>query len=412
MRNKKTKIKKAVILIALVSLILSQSGCWSYHELNSFSFVVALGIDKGSQEGRFKFIEQLAMPGGLKSGGGAKGGGGDAFWNVENEGDTMFSTIRDITRIIQRKPFFGHNKIIVIGKEAAKEGILRYLDLMARDTEPRITTWIVVAKDKASEILNLRPHLDKIPADKIEKVLEGHTHTSQFHNIQIKEFLEDMLSKSKASVVPIIELIKQEDITKEAGRESSGGDKGDEDAKDTVAKINKSAVFKDYKMVGELDNIQARGYSFITNNVKSGIVVITDPESKDKIDLEITNAKGGIKPVIKGDEISIKVNVKVNTSLGGQGNKTSHGKSEELKKLEKELEKEVKDEIESSIKAAKEMKADIFGFANAVYRKNPKKWKDIEEKWDDMFKDLKVEVNVEAKILGTAAIKSLALPKG
>ena len=408
------KIKKTFILTALISILMSQSGCWSYRELNSYSFVVALGIDKGSTEGKFKLIEQLAMPGGLKSGGAKGSGGGDAFWNIEAEGDTMFSTIRDITRTIQRKPFFGHNKVMIFSKDVAKEGILKYLDIMARDTEPRISTWMVIAKDKSSEIMNMKPHLDKIPADKIEKVLEGHGNTSEFHNIQMKEFLEDMLSKSKASVVPIIELIEQEDIKKEVGREatSGGGGKSEENTKDKVARINKSAVFKDFKMVGELDNIQGRGYSFVTNNVTSGIIVINDKDSKDKIDIEINSAKSVMKPVIKGDDISIQVKVKVKTTLAAQTKSSNHSKPDELEKLEKELKAEIKDEIEASIKTAKEMKADIFGFANLVYKKNPKKWKEIEGKWDEVFKDLKVEVNVEAKILGTSLIKSLAVPKG
>ena len=44
------------------------------------------------------------------------------------------------------------------------------------------------------------------------------------------------------------------------------------------------------------------------------------------------------------------------------------------------------------------MKADIVGFAEEFYRKYPKQWKKIENRWDELFSEVEVNINVEAHI--------------
>ncbi len=414
MNNKKWKLKKAAVTALSALLMLSLSGCWSYQELNNYSYVVGLGIDKGSSPGKVRIIEQLAVPSALKKGGGKDSGGGgtESFWNVESDGDTVFATIRDITRKVQRKPFYGHNRVLVFGSEVAREGIFTYIDFFVRDSEPRATTWMVVAKNKADEILHHKPHLEKIPADKIEKILESHVYTSSYHNIQIREFVENMLSEGQAAVVPIIEIYEQKIVPSESKEEKGGSSRGDSEKKkpDTVLMINNCAVFKDYKMVGQIDNIQARSYSFVTNNAKGGIIVVDSPDGKEKLDIEFFGVKSKVKPVIKDGVPSISVTVKIRCGLGDQQSKKNYGTPEMLKKIGEKVNAEMKKEIMDCISKSKEMKADIFGFGNEIYRKSPKTWKKLKSNWDEEYKKLDVKVKVEANVEGTATIRSIAKP--
>jgi spore germination protein KC len=421
----KGKFHRLVSVLLILPLFLNLSGCWSYRELNNYSFLVALGVDKGKAPGTFMLIEQLAIPSNMKAGGGQSGGGGadSAFWNVESEGETVFSTVRDLTRKVQRKPFYGHNSILLFGREIAEEGIFKYIDFIVRDTEPRISTLMVVAKDKAAEILAQKPHLEKTTASKIEKALEGHIFSSYFQQIQVKDFVEDMLAENKAAVVPIVELVDLE-VTEEKGGGGKGGGKGQTDSQsgsqspdkgqkseasqNRVLVINRSAVFKQYKMVGDLDNIQSRGFCFATNKASGGIIVIDSPDGKGKIEIEFNKVKAKIKPVLKGDKPSIIIEVKMLGGIAAQESEKNNATPEKLKKISEKVNEAVKNEIMSSVNKAKEIDADIFGFGNEIYRKNPKVWKKLKKNWDEELKKLDVKVKVETKLGGTASIRSIA----
>lgn len=426
-------LKRAASLMLSLLLILNLSGCWSYHELNSYSFVVAMGVDK-ADDGKFLLTEQVAIPSSMKGGSSSKGGGSsgqDAFWNVENRGETVFATVRDNTRKVQRRPFFSHNKLIIFGMAVAKEDVFKYIDFIARDSEPRLTTWICVANEKASDLLKQQPHLEKTPADKIEKVLEGNKFTSEYHNIQVREFLDNMLSESKAAVVPIIELETQGEEEKGGKKEDSKGDQssggkdsgskggGGSDSKATqeggtndksVIVVNNSAVFKDFKMVGQMDNIQTRGYSFVTDNAKGGIITINSPKGDDRIDIEFHTAKSSFKMAVKGDEVTANVKIKMTAGIADQETAANYATSEEMEKLEKIINNAVKDEVMASVKKAKELDADIFLFGDRIYKQSPKTWNKLKDNWDETFKNIKVEVSVETALLGAATIKNMAKP--
>ena len=73
-----------------------------------------------------------------------------------------------------------------------------------------------------------------------------------------------------------------------------------------------------------------------------------------------------------------------------------------LLKVESALEKEIKKEIEESIQRAQKKKADIFGFGEALYRSEPKKWHQIKNHWTDKyFPNLQVNVTVDVFIRRT-----------
>jgi spore germination protein KC len=71
------------------------------------------------------------------------------------------------------------------------------------------------------------------------------------------------------------------------------------------------------------------------------------------------------------------------------------------------MEAKLADNVRSEIKAAlkkgqKELKTDIFGFGFALYRKYPRLWhKEYEKKWQDLFPDVTINIDVRAKILNT-----------
>ncbi|MGF7186370.1 Ger(x)C family germination protein [Desulfitispora alkaliphila] len=130
--------KKHIILVLLITLIFI-TGCWNRVELSERALVMGTGIDKG-EEGTVKVTIQVLQP--IKKGVPAAGIGGDgsenAVWVVTSTGETLFDAARNFVKQSGRTLFWQYNEIIVIGEEAAREGILPLLDFFVRDHELRL----------------------------------------------------------------------------------------------------------------------------------------------------------------------------------------------------------------------------------------------------------------------------------
>lgn len=110
--------------IIIILLTISLSGCWNRRELDELGIVMGMGVDRQEKSGKVQITEQIVKPGEIKTSkkeGG--GGGGEAFWNIVYSGDTVFSTLRGITSISNRKMFSPHNQVLIFGLSAVEGGV-------------------------------------------------------------------------------------------------------------------------------------------------------------------------------------------------------------------------------------------------------------------------------------------------
>ena len=60
--------------------------------------------------------------------------------------------------------------------------------------------------------------------------------------------------------------------------------------------------------------------------------------------------------------------------------------------------------IRRSLRKSQEWGADIFGIGREIHRRFPKEWKRIKADWDDIYRDLEVQIMVENKIVITGLV--------
>ncbi len=169
-----------------------------------------------------------------------------------------------------------------------------------------------------------------------------------------------------------------------------------------------TAVFKNYRLVYWLDAYETRGLLFVTRKVKSGIIEVKCPEEKNKIiAFEIIRAGSKIKPEIRDGELTITVEIREEGNVGeDQFASIDLTVPENISRLEKIKADAIKKEVEGVIRKAQQFNTDIFGFGEAVYRKYPREWKEMEKKWDEIFPLLEVQVKVESRIRRTGLISN------
>lgn len=376
--------KIALGLILILSLL--QTGCWDAREIDELAFVLSIGLDKTDYG--FKVTAQIASPETYSK---TPSGSGltqknKPFWIVTSTGKTIFEAIRNMASISSRHIFWSHIKVIVISEQLASSNTLEIFDFFSRNPELRLRTLIAVTPEDAGKVLDMVPVMEKDPAIYLEKVIKNKNLTGKSYDIMLKDFLEDYLDPYVGPVTSriIIDKSKSEPILKTSG----------------------AYVFDHNKVSTVLSEEQTRGLLWIKNKMNASIMVVNCPYDDMPIALEIKNSKSSIKSYLDGEVPHFSINLKVDATITEQSCLTNFNDIGKLNKLEESLEKSICKDIQSTILTAKDIQIDFPGLSFTLHRQHRKEWNQISSKWDQLFKDSKV--NIAAKV--TIHHVSLAKP--
>lgn len=373
----KKHIKKCfkVSICILMSLILTS--CWSSHEINKLAIVMGIGIDKDRNPDAVDVSVQLAKI--VRGGDSQKGGkiGSNDYLNVQKRGESISEAVKEVNRQVNRQLFFSHNQVIIFGKDTAEEGVEKYIDFFLRYRETRLLVWVLVAKGSAGDIFKSEPEMESTPGRNIGELVKNEENISQIPAISLKDFATRLMSKTTAPVAPVIE------ISKDGNR---------------AVQLSETAVFKRDKMAGTLNKKETRGLLWGINKVRDGNIVITIPNKKENVTIETTNSKCRISPKIKDDKISMEIKIKQEGNLQEQNSSEDLVNPKAFEKLQKLEEEAIRGEVEAALKKSRELNADIFGFGDIIYQHYPKKWEAIEKDWNKKFKNIQIDISVDAKL--------------
>lgn len=373
-------VSKNIALITVVFIIMiSTSGCWNYRDVNEVSIAAGLAIDKNPENNKYIVTAELLRP----------SGGKDIKMEssiISSEGSTLFEGIRNFIMKAGKRIYWSHAKVVVISWDIAQEGVVKILDFIERDAEMRADIWLLVSKEKtAREILEGKDTVHEAIAFHIDDQFKNEKSISKYPAVELYEFISNLSAEGISPVLPTASMVKTI--------------KGE-----IVPDVHGTAVFRKDKMVGLLDAIETRSMLFVKNELKGGVITelnVTD-ESTD-VTLEIGKSKTKLKPVIKDEELLMKIDVEIDATIGEINSNEDVIAEEGREKLIKKAQESIKKQIEDVIrKVQEEYKSDIFGFGSTIHQEMPALWEKIKTEWGDMFVSLDTEVNVKLNIKGSA----------
>ncbi|MDD2587222.1 MAG: Ger(x)C family spore germination protein [Syntrophomonadaceae bacterium] len=379
MLYKIAKYKKLLSLLIIIFLGVTLTGCWDHRELDQLAIVAGLAFDK-HPENKVWLTTQIINPGAAGSSASDGGGGGEIpYWNLSSIGENVFDAVRNANHDSPRRLFFAHNYTVIMSEELARSGIQNYFDWYMRDAETRSTVWVLISEKNARDVLSTQPKLAKIPGLYINELFTNTAAVSMSPKVNMKDFVQRVLSDTTAPIAPLVHVMKH-------GQEKSPGLIG-------------TAVFnKELKMVGKLNGIETRGMLWVLGEVKSGIITVKAPNFKENAALEILNAKSSIKPLIEGNNIKIIIKVRVESNLGEINSPVDLMLPQTWDTLSNYQAAAIRKEIQLALKKSHELNADIFGFGDMIYKKYPREWKEMKDRWEDIYPGLEVEIIVESKL--------------
>lgn len=382
-------------------------GCWNRREINELAMVSAAGIDYVN--GRYRVTVEIFRP--SLPGGGQAGGGTPGRQSIiaTGEGPSVFGAIRDLALKVPRRVYFGHGNVVVIGEDLARKGIEEVIDFWDRDPEARRGSFFLVCRGQAADLVTR-------PQTGIERSLgreiSGLAKTSRFAGYSyvstLHHFLITMASGSTAPTLAMVEISPQLQpppppggVT--AGGGSSGGTEGtikDQPVLTKTVRVSGVGVFRQDQMIGELSERETRGMMWVRGlaGVNNTLLVQCPVPNPIPVTLEIKRARSKVQVKVDAGRLRAKVKIKA------EGNLADQGCAEDLTvwnlwgNLEQQAADVMREEIVAAVRRARELRADVFGFGEALHRSQPKAWAQVKENWEDEFSLLPVEVEVEFKL--------------
>lgn len=383
-------MKKLLIAIIISIMMISSTGCenliGSHEDIENLELMNVIGVDKQKNIVKLIGVSQAA-----KSPGGGRGAPEIEPVIQISEGDTIFNATRLMHTYSTKKPFWGLAEQIIIGEDAARTSLPEIIDFFTRDHELRLNMDVFIVKgNSAEDIIKSSSSGKSFIGNTLKSLTKSVGDASMSTEVKLYELANMLDSKTSCPYLPCLQIV---DGLKQSGSEPNAS-----------LKLMGLAVFKDDKLLYYLDGNETRGFNFIIGKVKSGPIVVKDPTGQE-VSLEIITSNAKIKTYINDEIPSADINIKVSSNITEQRSAQNLILEEPLNFLKSQQDNVIKSEVSNVIKLAQERNTDIFGFGDTIFHQHPGEWKKIEDKWEETFPDMKINVNVESKINRTYNIE-------
>lgn len=376
---------KRISAIFIILPIICLNGCVDSRELNTLAITVCIGIDK--VENGYLLTQQIVNPKAIAS---KKATNEAPVILYSDTGEDLFEAFRKLTVQCPRKIYASHLRMVVFGEAVAKEGLQGIIDFLARDHEFRTDFYFIIAKDTtANKVLSLLTPLETIPGIALYDSLRASMAAwAPTNTIRIIELVNAIIADGKnpvlagAEIVPSIVNSNSTDALKKTNDIER-------------LKYTSLGAFKEDKLVGWLNEDEAKGYNYIVGNVKSTVGYANYGDDV-KLTFQVTKAKSTIKAHLVNGKPAIDVQINAKQNIGAVEGDFDVSSEENKKILNDISEKEIKLMCMKAVNMAQnELKTDIFGFGEAIHRRYPRLWEKIKDDWNDEFVRLPVNITVK-----------------
>lgn len=369
-----------VIFLSTV-LMVTCSGCWSYHEIESLSVVTGIALDTGQNGYKYHMTFEILNLSDSEKQSSAKS------LILETDGDTLFQAVRSALKQNNHKLYFSNCKIIIVSSALAQQGLKHILDLFLRDGEARITMQLFISKEKtAGEILKSEMTNGELTAFQLNNMLDSSTRNlSVCPNVKLYQ-INNMLNTDGIDLtLPTLTLKKEE--------------------QNSTVLLDGTAVFRSDKLIGFMNDIDSLYFLFTKDEIEGGILVTgEEPDSKD-VSLEIQQSKTSVQPTVQNEQVSVNLDITMTAAFAEQMSKTDLVSKVGVNGIAKFAEKTLQENVERVIQTTQSrFGSDIFGFGLKIYQDKPSQWKKLKPKWNKLFPKIKYKVNAHVKITNTALI--------
>lgn len=372
--------KAGIYLILMAALLLN--GCWDRTEINDLALITAVAIDQAKDQ-TIELSVQMVIP--RQIGGGqsiGEGSSGDQYTIVRTEyGSNIADALSKLQSVVPRKIFWGQCKVFIFGEALAKDGIQESMDFLVRHPQTRERANVYVSKGKAAKILFLSPPMERSSAE----VLRELSNLAIGIRVTLNELNLMLSEEPQTAILPYVHILPAEKGLKEL---------------QTIPYLIGAAIFQNDKMIGQISEKTTRGVLWLRDEIQEYTATFQSEKIKGSVSLKPVKATVKFIPIIEHNKWKLTILVLTKGDIIQNGTFLNPIGPNIVYEFEQAFEKDVKDRIELALREVQHnMKTDVFHFAKAFYRKYPKQWLQVKDRWNTLFPQIEVDIVVKAIIV-------------
>ena len=382
------------IILSLI-ILFCLTGCWNYKELNDYSIVSGVAIDKDGDE----YQASVLISNSPKSDSGDSSSSQSQVVVYDGKGDSIFSSLKQIGLISPKELYFGSFSVLVISEEVAKNGVDSIIDFFVRYPNARKNFYVVLSKDtKAKDTLKIMSPLSSFPSQKITDNVKSTTELQGIiSSINFNDLLSTILSDGTEATINCIEV---------EGDKNKGSSQKNLETSEPKAytKLGNLGIFKNYKLVDWANRDESLGINMINGKISEmfldleyndGYVVIDSTSFSSKVDVELKDNKPVVNINISGETRIIEVKGKIDLE-----------NSKVIEKLQEKANKKIKKRINQAIDLAIKNKTDILGFGQKFYQKYPEYFNSVKDNWNSNLDQIEIKIKSDLMLKNKVSSKN------
>ena len=286
----------------------------------------------------------------------------------------------------------GQLRVALYGEDLAKDGLINLADTLSRDHSISDLTFLAIVEGNAGALLKHKYAQFSDAGQYVYKEIEQNIKGEVILSPTLHETLHDYYSVGVDPLLPLLKL--EDDLINITGMALLKGDQ-------MVGRISPKDSFY-VKLVS--DRFKAGNFEITFENGESEPLMPSQSPSTDiAVALDTIRSKSDIN-LIDPKSLKFDLNIKINARLQEINRNVDLKKNENISLIEKKLSNKITNEIEDLIDYSQSKSSDVFGFGE-VYRTKATHSEMTDEEWHDLFKDIKVNVNIDFVIIRTGVVE-------
>ena len=394
-------IKRFFILITMLIFLVAFSGSYSALSIDNLSTVVAIAIDS-SNTNKLRMSFQFTNASSVSESGSSEQSP-SIIYSVDCS--SISNGINLMNTYIGKELNLSHCKVIAFAEELAVHGIAEEVYTLFNNAQIRPSTNIVITKCSAKYYLeNSKPLAENLLTKHYEIFANSSKSTGYTVNATLGNFFSSLVCSSCESYA-ILGGVSSEDNETTTGIDSQKDSSNKSNSSSLTGRTSSEniglAVFKDDKLVGELNSIETLSFLATRNEISSFLVSVPNPnDSNSYIDIYLT-------PVIDTNVDIYIINgapyIKVSYSFTGRiysmKQNSNYLEDDVLGKISQSCSSYLKTVFSNYLyKTAKDLNSDINAFGKSA-RSNFLTLQEFEDyNWLEHYTDSFFDVSVDASI--------------
>lgn len=401
-----TKLKKLFISLLIILLLIAFDSSYDAVNLNNIVVVVAMALDT-SETNALKVTFQFTNASSVSDTGST-----EQASSITNtiEASSISSAINIMNAYIGKELNLSHCKLIVFSEELATHGISDEIFTLVNDNQIRPSTNIVVSKcDAKSYIENSKPILEPLITKYYEVYTNSNQYTGYTTDASIGTFFNSLncdYCEPYAILGGLNSVNNSSDTTINPQKDSDIKANDSPVTGELRSENSGLAVFKDDKLVGELNALENLSFLCTRNNIEGFLVSVPNPDRADEyLDIYLTPAKNcKISVSIVNGSPYVNVDYSFTGRIYSMTQDSDYLNSESLTRISEACNSYLQSTFTNYLyKTSKELNSDINGIGNyalsnflSIPEVQDYNW---EAHYKDSFFDVKVLTNVKSGFL-------------